>query len=338
VKIGAVRILVTGREGQVARSLMERAAAHPDAEVMFAGRPQFDLLQPETVRAAILAARPDVVVSAAAYTAVDQAEEEPEKAFAINAEGAGAVASAAAEAGAAVIHLSTDYVFSGNAPGEYAETDAPDPQNVYGRSKLEGERAVAADNPRHVILRTAWVYSPFGRNFVKTMLGLATQRDHLRIVADQWGNPTSRGHCRGHIAHRKDGDRRRARRSLRDIPPCRGGQHQLGRARRACVRDKRQPRRAVGDGRRNRHGGLPDKSAPPAKFAAVLREASPRLWLAPAGVAGIVPGGGGAAGELTACRLQDELRRRRTSSPTTERTSIPLRQAPSRRIGSLQGV
>jgi dTDP-4-dehydrorhamnose reductase len=191
VKIGAVRILVTGREGQVARSLMERAAAQPDTEVMFAGRPQFDLLQPETVRAAILAARPDVVVSAAAYTAVDQAEEEPEKAFAINAEGAGAVASAAAEAGAAVIHLSTDYVFSGNAPGEYAETDAPDPQNVYGRSKLEGERAVAAANPRHVILRTAWVYSPFGRNFVKTMLGLATQRDHVRIVADQWGNPTS---------------------------------------------------------------------------------------------------------------------------------------------------
>jgi dTDP-4-dehydrorhamnose reductase len=170
---------------------MERAAAQPDTEVMFAGRPQFDLLQPETVRAAILAAWPDVVVSAAAYTAVDQAEDEPGKAFAINAEGAGAVASAAAEAGAAVIHLSTDYVFSGNAPGEYAETDAPDPQNVYGRSKLEGERAVAADNPRHVILRTAWVYSPFGKNFVKTMLALGSQRDHLRIVADQWGNPTS---------------------------------------------------------------------------------------------------------------------------------------------------
>ncbi len=158
---------------------------------MFAGRPQLDLLEPETVRVAILTARPDVVVSAAAYTAVDHAEDEPELAFAVNAKGAGAVASAAAEVGAAVIHLSTDYVFSGDAPGEYAETDATDPQNVYGRSKLEGERAVAAANPRHVILRTAWVYSPFGRNFVKTMLGLASQRDHVRVVADQWGNPTA---------------------------------------------------------------------------------------------------------------------------------------------------
>ena len=186
-----MRILVTGRGGQVARSLAERAATHPDAEVIFAGRPHLDLLQPETVRAAILTARPDVVVSAAAYTAVDRAEDEPDRAFAVNAKGAGVVASAAEEAGAAVIHLSTDYVFSGNASGEYTETDAPDPRNVYGRSKLEGEHAVATANPRHVILRTAWVYSPFGKNFVNTMLSLASQRDHVRIVADQWGNPTA---------------------------------------------------------------------------------------------------------------------------------------------------
>ncbi|MDQ2634763.1 MAG: dTDP-4-dehydrorhamnose reductase [Pseudomonadota bacterium] len=186
-----MRILVTGRQGQVVRSLAERAAADPGIELVVAGRPQLDLLKPETVRAAILAARPYIVVSAAAYTAVDQAEDEADCAFAINARGAGAVASAAAEIGAAVIHLSTDYVFSGDAPGEYVETDAPDPQSVYGRSKLDGERAVAAANPRHVILRTAWVYSPFGRNFVKTMLGLAGQRDHVRVVADQWGNPTA---------------------------------------------------------------------------------------------------------------------------------------------------
>jgi dTDP-4-dehydrorhamnose reductase len=186
-----VRILVTGRGGQVARSLAERADAHPDAEVAFAGRPHVDLLQPKTVRAAILRARPDVVVSAAAYTAVDEAEDEPERAFAVNANGAGVVASAAADAGAAIIHLSTDYVFSGNASGEYTETDTTDPRNVYGRSKLEGEHVVATANPRHVILRTAWVYSPFGKNFVKTMLSLASQRDHVRIVADQWGNPTS---------------------------------------------------------------------------------------------------------------------------------------------------
>lgn len=186
-----MRILVTGREGQVARSLAERAASDPGIELVSVGRPEIDLLKPETVRSAILAARPDIVVSAAAYTAVDQAEDEPEQAFAANATGAGAVATAAAEAGSAVIHLSTDYVFPGNALGEYTETDEPDPQNVYGLSKLAGEKAVAAANPRHVILRTAWVYSPFGKNFVRTMLSLASQRDHLRIVADQWGNPTA---------------------------------------------------------------------------------------------------------------------------------------------------
>ena len=186
-----MRVLVTGREGQVALSLRECAAAHPEIELVSIGRPQLDLLEPDTVRSAILEARPDIVVSAAAYTAVDQAEDEPEQAFAVNAKGAGAVAAAAAEAGAAVIHLSTDYVFSGDGTGEHTETDAADPQGVYGRSKLEGERAVAAANPRHVILRTAWVYSPFGKNFVKTMLALASQRDHLRIVADQWGNPTA---------------------------------------------------------------------------------------------------------------------------------------------------
>jgi dTDP-4-dehydrorhamnose reductase len=186
-----VKILVTGREGQVARSLAELGAATPGVEIVLAGRPQLDLLEPETVRFAILAARPDVVVSAAAHTAVDRAEDEPELAFAINAAGAGAVAEAAAQAGAAVIHISTDYVFAGEGEGEYAETDTPDPKSVYGRSKLEGEKAVASANPRHVILRTAWVYSPFGRNFVKTMLALAAERDSLRIVADQWGNPTA---------------------------------------------------------------------------------------------------------------------------------------------------
>lgn len=186
-----MRVLVTGREGQVARSLAERAAADPDIKLVSAGRPQLDLLQPETVRETILAAKPDVVVSAAAYTAVDRAEDEPELAFAVNAEGAGAVARAAAEAGAAVIHLSTDYVFPGDGSGDYVETDATGPQNVYGASKLAGEKAVAAANPRHVILRTAWVYSPFGKNFVKTMLALAGERDRVRVVADQVGNPTA---------------------------------------------------------------------------------------------------------------------------------------------------
>jgi dTDP-4-dehydrorhamnose reductase len=190
-KSGVVKILVTGREGQVAQSLVERAAADPQIELVSIGRPQLDLLEPNTVRSVILEAKPDIVVSAAAYTAVDQAEDEPERAHAVNTLGAGAVAAAAAKAGAAVIHLSTDYVFSGDKGGGYRETDQPDPQSVYGRTKLEGERAIAEANPRHLILRTAWVYSPFGKNFVKTMLGLAEKHDSVRVVADQWGNPTS---------------------------------------------------------------------------------------------------------------------------------------------------
>ena len=273
------------------------------SRVVFAGRPQLDLAAPGIVRSAILAARPDVVVSAAAYTAVDQAEDEPERAFAINAKGAGAVASAAAEAGAAVIHLSTDYVFSGDGRGEYAETDATDPQSVYGRSKLEGEKAVEAANPRHVILRTAWVYSPFGRNFVKTMLGLASQRDHVRVVADQWGNPTSAADIADgilRIAKTIGADRPGG--PLRGLPPCRAGQHELGRICETGVRRKRPSRRTVGAGRGDRDGGLPDKSAPAAKFAPVLRKAARRLWLAPAAMAGIVRSRRGTAGRREFCR------------------------------------
>lgn len=186
-----MKILVTGREGQVAHSLAVRAAKVPTVELVFVARPDFDLARPATIAPAIEAARPDVVVSAAAYTAVDQAEDEPELAFAVNAAGAGEVARAAASIGAPVIHLSTDYVFSGDAASAYAEDDPPAPIGVYGKSKLGGETAVAAANPHHVILRTAWVYSPFGKNFAKTMLALASQRDEIAVVGDQWGNPTS---------------------------------------------------------------------------------------------------------------------------------------------------
>lgn len=186
-----MRIIVTGQDGQVARSLIERAALHPSIEVLALGRPQLDLARPETVFAAIAAAKPDLVISAAAYTAVDQAEDEPELARAINADGAAAVAQAAAKSDALVIHLSTDYVFSGEGDKPYKEIDATGPRSVYGQTKLDGELAVAGANPRHLILRTAWVYSPFGKNFVKTMLRLAETRDTLSVVADQWGNPTS---------------------------------------------------------------------------------------------------------------------------------------------------
>ena len=186
-----MRIVVTGREGQVVRSLIERAAYQPSIELIALGRPEFDLTRTETVSEAIYAARPNLVVSAAAYTAVDLAEDEPELAHAVNAVGAGIVAQAAATVGAPVIHLSTDYVFSGEGDRPYTETDPTGPRGVYGQSKLEGEMTVAAANPRHLILRTAWVYSPFGKNFVKTMLKLAESRDTVSVVSDQWGNPTS---------------------------------------------------------------------------------------------------------------------------------------------------
>ncbi|MBO1026949.1 dTDP-4-dehydrorhamnose reductase [Ochrobactrum sp. SD129] len=186
-----MKIVVTGREGQVVQSLLERALQRSDLQVIALGRPELDLAQPQTVQDAIVAIKPDLVVSAAAYTAVDQAEDERDLAFAVNATGAEAVAKAAKACGAPIIHLSTDYVFEGNSNQAYVETDDAGPQGIYGQSKLEGERLIAVANPQHVILRTAWVYSPFGKNFVKTMLKLAETRDALSVVSDQWGNPTS---------------------------------------------------------------------------------------------------------------------------------------------------
>lgn len=186
-----MKILVTGREGQVVQSLLEKAAQRPDLEVIALGRPELDLAKRGTVHSAIAAIKPDLVVSAAAYTAVDLAEDEKELAYAANATGAEAVAEAAKACDAPVIHLSTDYVFAGDADEPYAETDVTGPRSVYGSSKLEGERLVTQANPKHIILRTAWVYSPFGKNFVKTMLKLAETRDALSVVSDQWGNPTS---------------------------------------------------------------------------------------------------------------------------------------------------
>jgi len=188
-----VKVLVTGREGQVARCLAAQAEDQRDLDMIFAARPELDLARPETIAPLVRAVRPDVVVSAAAYTAVDQAEDEPELAFAVNGAGAGEVARAAASVGAPVIHLSTDYVFDGTLDRPYREDDPTGPQGVYGASKLAGERAIAEANPNHVIMRTAWVYSPFGKNFVKTMLRLAETRDEVSVVADQWGNPTSAG-------------------------------------------------------------------------------------------------------------------------------------------------
>lgn len=186
-----MRIVVTGREGQVARSLVERASGGK-VELVTVGRPELDLAgPPDRIIAALETARPDVIVSAAAYTQVDKAESEPELAFAVNEGGARAVAQAAWRLGVPVIHLSTDYVFDGLKASPYVEDDLTKPTGIYGASKLAGERAVLSEQPNSAVLRTAWVYSPFGANFVRTMLRLAGDRDEIGVVADQRGNPTS---------------------------------------------------------------------------------------------------------------------------------------------------
>ena len=186
----SLRLVVTGSQGQVVRALLERG---PDAsaEIIALGRPQLDLLQPASILPALEAARPDVVVNAAAFTAVDLAESQSAETLAINAVGASAVARAAAKLGVPVVHLSTDYVFDGALDRPYREDDLTGPVSAYGRSKLAGELAVAAAGPDHTVLRTAWVYSPFGKNFVRTMLNLAASREEVTVVSDQHGAPTS---------------------------------------------------------------------------------------------------------------------------------------------------
>jgi dTDP-4-dehydrorhamnose reductase len=184
------RMVVTGREGQVVRSLLERGALSDRFEIVALGRPEVDLRNPDGVDAALRMAQPDIIVSAAAYTAVDRAETEEAEAHAINAIAPGRIAGVAADLDIPIIHLSTDYVFDGEKPRPYLETDRVGPASAYGRTKLAGERAVAEATDNHVILRTAWVYSPFGRNFLKTMLTLAESRDQVNVVDDQRGNPT----------------------------------------------------------------------------------------------------------------------------------------------------
>lgn len=185
-----MRLLVTGTNGQVARALADRAGQFPEITVVAVGRPQLDLENAATIFPALAEARPDLIVNAAAYTAVDKAETEPQRAFAMNRDGAAAVAAAAQTLGVPLIHLSTDYVFSGSKATAYVESDDTGPLGVYGKSKLEGEVAVRSANADAMIFRTSWVYSPFGGNFVKTMLRLAVERPVLRVVDDQVGTPT----------------------------------------------------------------------------------------------------------------------------------------------------
>jgi dTDP-4-dehydrorhamnose reductase len=185
----AMRIFVAGEHGQVAAALGCACVARGHT-VRLAGRATADLIDRAMLAAALSAFRPDLVVNAAAYTAVDKAEDEAEHAFRLNRDGAKNVAAGAAAARVPLIHLSTDYVYDGAKSSPYVETDAPLPIGVYGASKLAGEAAIAAIGGNYVILRTSWVCSPDGNNFVKTMLRLATERDEIRVVDDQWGAPT----------------------------------------------------------------------------------------------------------------------------------------------------
>jgi|CXWL01.1.fsa_nt_gi dTDP-4-dehydrorhamnose reductase len=183
------RVLVTGAGGQVGAAVAERLRA--SFEVVAHDRATLDMADPSRIAAAVAEARPAVIVNAAAYTAVDRAESEPEAARAVNAVAPGLLGEAARRLGAVVIHYSTDYVYDGTKAGPYDESDATHPLGVYGATKLEGERALALSGASHVILRTSWVYGPRGRNFLLTMLEAAKTRDELRVVDDQHGAPTS---------------------------------------------------------------------------------------------------------------------------------------------------
>jgi dTDP-4-dehydrorhamnose reductase len=183
-----MRLYVIGNEGEVARSLREAAALDKNIVFGYGARPEVDLLRLSSIERALAGFRPDVVVNPAAYIAVDKSESEPNQAFALNRDGARAAALAAANQGVPILHLSTDYVFDGKKQGACIESDPVAPQGVYGRSKIEGELAVAEANSKHIVLRASWVYSPFDSNFVRTMLRLLAERDRLRD--DQLGCPT----------------------------------------------------------------------------------------------------------------------------------------------------
>jgi len=184
-----LRILLTGRNGQVGWELERKLA--PLGEVIATDRATLDLADPDAIRRVVRETKPDVIVNAAAYTAVDKAESEPELAMKINGFAPGVLAEEAKRLGALLVHYSTDYVFDGDKTTPYVEDDPPNPINVYGRTKLEGERAIQAAGCRHLILRTSWVYGARGRNFLLTILRLAREQQELRVVDDQVGAPTT---------------------------------------------------------------------------------------------------------------------------------------------------
>jgi len=186
-----LRILISGQHGQVSQALQQ--SLKDLGELIVLGREQLDLSRPESIGEVVRRIQPDLIINAAAHTAVDQAESEPDLAFAINATSPGVFAQEAAALGIPFIHYSTDYVFDGSKDGTWNEHDAPNPLGVYGKSKLAGEQAITAAGGQSLILRTSWVYSLTGRNFLLTMQRLLQEREKLTIVADQIGAPTWAG-------------------------------------------------------------------------------------------------------------------------------------------------
>lgn len=182
------KILLTGVNGQVGRALQKKLTQY---EVFALSRDQLDLSDVDAIRRTVQAIQPDIIINPAAYTAVDKAESEPDLAYAINAIAPQVLAEEAAKLNAALIHFSTDYVYDGTKANAYVETDVVNPISVYGKSKLAGEHSIVAVGLPHLILRTSWVYGAYGKNFLKTIIRLANERDSLRIVADQYGAPTS---------------------------------------------------------------------------------------------------------------------------------------------------
>ncbi|MCU8006062.1 MULTISPECIES: dTDP-4-dehydrorhamnose reductase [Shewanella] len=188
-----MKILIAGKNGQVGRCLVDLLEAQTELTFLALGREELDITDPIQVDKIVSEFQPNIIINTAAYTAVDKAEQECELANAINRDGPHNLAHAANKINAVIIHISTDYVFDGVSAESYTESDATAPQGEYGRSKLAGEQAVAQVCPKHLILRTAWVFGEHGNNFVKTMLRLAKTRDTLGVVADQFGGPTYAG-------------------------------------------------------------------------------------------------------------------------------------------------
>ena len=185
-----MKIIVTGANGQLGMTFQDLSSQYPEYQFFFFGSEVLDITQSNSITTVIDQVKPEVVINCAAYTAVDKAEDEPEKAFAVNANGVKNLVHACENFNASLVHISTDYVFDGTKKEPYTEVDETNPINVYGESKLAGEKYLLASNLKAIIIRTSWVYSEFGNNFVKTMLRLGKERESLNVVNDQFGSPT----------------------------------------------------------------------------------------------------------------------------------------------------